>query len=64
MVFCHMIADFEPNSVDVIYVSEVVIPEIHAKVKHRITELLQSAKYISLTTDIWTGQVLTANTHF
>ena len=37
------------------YLSEVVIPEIHAKVKHGITELLQSAKYISLTTDIWTS---------
>ena len=34
------------------YLSEVVIP---AKVKHGITELLQSAKYISLTTDIWTS---------
>ena len=33
----------------------MVIPEIHKKVKHRITELLQSAKYISLTTDIWTS---------
>ena len=37
------------------YLSEVVIPEVHAKVKHGITELLQSAKYISLTTDIWTS---------
>ena len=33
----------------------MVIPEIYAKVKHKITELLQSAKYISLTTDIWTS---------
>ena len=37
------------------YLSEVVIPEIHAKVKHGITELLQSAKYISPATDIWTS---------
>ena len=37
------------------YLSDVVVPEIHSKIKHRITELLQSAKYISLTTDIWTS---------
>ena len=30
------------------YLSEVVIPEIHAKVKHGITELLQSAKYTKI----------------
>ena len=37
------------------YLSDVVVSEIHSKVKHRITELLQSANYISLTIDIWTS---------
>ena len=37
------------------YLSEVVIPKIYSKDKRRITELIQSAKYISLTTDIWTS---------
>lgn len=32
-----------------------MVPEIHTKVKHRMTQLLQSAKYISLSTDIWTS---------
>ena len=30
-------------------------PEIHAKAKFKVTELLQSTKYISMTTDIWTS---------
>ena len=37
------------------YLSEVVVPEIHAKAKFKVTELLQSTKYISMTTDIWTS---------
>ena len=37
------------------YLSEVVVPEIHAKTKFKITELLQSTKYVSMTTDIWTS---------
>ena len=55
--FCRLIADLEPrySLPSRRYLSEVVIPEIYAKVKHKITELLQSAKYISLTTDIWTS---------
>lgn len=55
--FCRLIADLEPRYYlpSRRYLSEVVIPEIYAKVKHKITELLQSAKYISLTTDIWTS---------
>jgi len=37
------------------YLSEIVVPEIHAKTKLKVTELLQSTKYISMTTDIWTS---------
>ena len=37
------------------YLSEVVIPEIHAKTKFKVTELLRSTNYISMTTDIWTS---------
>ena len=56
--FYWLIADLEPrySLPSRRYLSEVVIPEIYAKVKHRITELLQSAKYISLTTDIRMGK--------
>ena len=55
--FCRLMANLEPrySLPSRRYLSEVVIPEIHSKVKHRITELIQSAKYISLTTDIWTS---------
>ena len=57
--FCQLVAALEPrfSLPSRRYLSEVVIPEIHAKVKHGITELLQSAKYISLTTDIWTSTI-------
>ena len=37
------------------YLTEVVVPEIHAKAKFKVTELLGSTKYISMTTDIWTS---------
>ena len=37
------------------YFSEVLIPEIYAKVKQRVTELLNSTNHVSLTTDIWTS---------
>ena len=55
--FCRLMADLEPRYAlpSRCYLSDVVVPEIHSKVKHRITELLQSAKYVSLTTDIWTS---------
>ena len=55
--FCRLMANLEPrySLPSRRYLSEVVIPEIHSNVKHRITELIQSAKYISLTTDIWTS---------
>ena len=55
--FRQLVAALEPtySLLSQRYLSEVVIPEIHTKVKHGITELLQSAKYISLTTNIWTS---------
>ena len=37
------------------YLTIVVVPEIHAKAKFKVTELLGSTKYISMTTDIWTS---------
>jgi len=37
------------------YLSEVVVPEIHAKTKFKVTGLLKSTEYISVTTDIWTS---------
>ena len=35
--------------------SEVLIPEMYAKVKQRISEILSSANYITLTTDMWSS---------
>ena len=53
---CRLMAAFElryslPNRC---YLLDVMVPEMHSEIKHRITELLKSAKYISLTPDIWT----------
>ena len=55
--FCCLLAEFEPRYIlpSRRHFSEVLIPEMYAKVKQRISELLSSAKYISLTTDIWSS---------
>ena len=52
--FCRLLAEFEPRYVlpSRQHLSEVLIPEIYAKVKRRVSEILSSASYISLTTDI------------
>ena len=55
--FIRLVAELDPRFVSPSrhYLSEIVIPEIHAKTKFKVTELLRSTKYISLTTDIWTS---------
>ena len=53
---CRLMAELEPrySLPSRCYLLDVMVPEMHSEIKHRITELLKSAKYISLTTDIWT----------
>ena len=53
---CRLIAKLEPrySLPSRCYLLDVMVAEMHSEIKHRITELLKSAKYISLTTDIWT----------
>ena len=55
--FGHLLAELEPRYVlpSRRQFSEVLIPEIFTKVKHRISGLLSSASYITLTTDIWSS---------
>ena len=55
--FIHLVAELDSRFVlpSRRYLTEVVVPEIHAKAKFKVTELLQSTKYISMTTDIWTS---------
>ena len=55
--FIYLVAELDPRFVlpSRRYLSEVVIPEIQAKTKFKVTELLRSTKYISMTTDIWTS---------
>ena len=55
--FRRLMAELEPRYVlpSRQYFSEVLIPEIYAKVKQRVTELLNSTNHVSLTTDIWTS---------
>ena len=55
--FIRMVAELDSRFVLSIwrYLREVVVPEIHAKTKFKITELLQSTKYVSMTPDIWTS---------
>ena len=52
-----LVAELDPRFVSPSrgYLSEVVIPEIHAITKFKITELLRSTNYISMTTDTWTS---------
>ena len=52
--FIYLVAELDPRFVlpNRRYLSEVVIPEIHAKTKFKVTELLRSTNYI---TDIWTS---------
>ena len=52
--FCHLLAEREPRYVlpSRRHFLEVVIPEMYVKVKRRVSELLNSANYSSLTTDI------------
>ena len=55
---CRLMAELEPrySLPSRCYLLDVMVLEMHSEIKHRITELLKSAKYISLTTDIilWT----------
>ena len=59
--FIRLIAKLDPRFVlpSRRYLSEVIIPEIHAKTKFKATELLRSTNHISMTTDILTS----ANCH-
>ena len=55
--FIHLVAELDSRFVlpSRRYLTEVVVPEIHAKAKFKVTELLRSTKYISMTIDIWTS---------
>ena len=55
--FGRLLAELEPRYVlpSRRQFSEVLIPEIFTKVKHRISDLLRLASYITLTTDIWSS---------
>jgi len=53
--FIRLVAELDPRFVlpNRRYLSEVVFPKIHAKPKFKVTKLLKSTEYISVTTDIW-----------
>ena len=55
--FCRLMAELEPRYVlpSRRYFSEVIIPSMHANVKHHISELLSSTDHVSVTTDIWSS---------
>jgi len=55
--FIRLVAELDPKFVlpSRRYLSDVIIPEIHAKAKFKVKELLQCTKYVSMTTDIWTS---------
>ena len=57
--FCRVMKLAEPRYVipSRRHFSDVIIPQIHAKVTHLVTELLQSTKFVSLTTDIWSSDI-------
>ena len=48
--FIRVVAELDPRFVlpSRYYLSEVVIPEIHAKTKFKVTELLRSTKYVCI----------------
>ena len=58
---CRLMAELEPrySLPSRCYILDVMVPKMHSEIKHRITELLKSAKYISLMTDIWIFTVTT-----
>ena len=37
------------------YFSEVLIPQVHSKVTHLVSQLLKCTSYVSVTTDIWSS---------
>ena len=55
--FCRLMKAAEPRYVipSRKYFSEVLIPEIHSKVTHLVSQLLKCTSYVSVTTDIWSS---------
>lgn len=55
--FCRLMKEAEPRYVipSRKYFSEVLIPQVHSKVTHLVSQLLASTKYVSITTDIWSS---------